>query len=96
MSDVTHILGQMEGGDGQTAGKLLPVVYDELRTLATARMPQENPGQTLQGTALVHEAHTVPFCASTGEQNNAIPYRHVPMGVTVFNKARKRLESVSF
>jgi len=57
MSDVTQILGQIEDGDGQAAEKLLPLVYDELRKLAAARMAQENPGQTLQATALVHEAY---------------------------------------
>ena len=57
MSDVTHILGQIESGDGQAAEKLLPLVYDELRKLAAARMAKENPGQTLQATALVHEAY---------------------------------------
>jgi RNA polymerase sigma factor (TIGR02999 family) len=57
MSDVTHILGQIEDGDGQAAEKLLPLAYDELRKLAAAKMAQENPGQTLQATALVHEAY---------------------------------------
>ena len=57
MSDVTHILGQIESGDGQAANKLLPLVYDELRKLAAARMTKEDPGQTLQATALVHEAY---------------------------------------
>jgi RNA polymerase sigma factor (TIGR02999 family) len=57
MGDVTQILFQIEEGDGQAAEKLLPLVYDELRKLAAARMAQENPGQTLQATALVHEAY---------------------------------------
>ena len=57
MSDVTQILGQIEEGDGQAAEKLLPLVYDELRKLAAAKMAQEAPGQTLQATALVHEAY---------------------------------------
>ena len=57
MSDVTQILSQIEDGDGQAAEKLLPLVYDELRKLAAAKMAQENPGQTLQATALVHEAY---------------------------------------
>jgi RNA polymerase sigma factor (TIGR02999 family) len=57
MSDVTQILGQIESGDGQAAEKLLPLVYDELRKLAAAKMAQEKPGQTLQPTALVHEAY---------------------------------------
>ncbi len=57
MSDVTQILGQIEDGDGQAAEKLLPLVYAELRKLAAARMVNEKPGQTLQATALVHEAY---------------------------------------
>src|SRR5213082_2869951 len=57
MSDVTHILSQIEQGDPQAAEKLLPLVYDELRKLAAARLAQEKPGQTLQATALVHEAY---------------------------------------
>ena len=57
MSDVTRILGQIESGDPHAAQELLPLVYDELRKLAAAKMAQENPGQTLQATALVHEAY---------------------------------------
>jgi len=57
MSDVTQILSQIEAGDGQAAEQLLPLVYDELRKLAAARMAQEAPGQTLQATALVHEVY---------------------------------------
>jgi RNA polymerase sigma factor (TIGR02999 family) len=57
MSDVTRILSAIELGDPQAAEKLLPLVYDELRKLAAQRLAQENPGQTLQATALVHEAY---------------------------------------
>jgi len=57
MSDVTQILSQIESGDGQAAEELLPLVYDELRRLAAQKMAQEKPGQTLQATALVHEAY---------------------------------------
>ena len=57
MSDVTRILAQIEQGDPQAAERLLPLVYDELRKLAAARLAHENPGQTLQATALVHEAY---------------------------------------
>jgi RNA polymerase sigma factor (TIGR02999 family) len=57
MSDVTRILSQIEQGDSQAAEKLLPLVYDELRKLAAAKLAQEKPGQTLQATALVHEAY---------------------------------------
>lgn len=57
MADVTHILSQIEHGDPHAAEKLLPLVYDELRKLAAAKLTQEKPGQTLQATALVHEAY---------------------------------------
>jgi len=57
MSDVTRILSQIEQGDPQAAKKLLPLVYDELRKLAAAKLAQEKPGLTLQATALVHEAY---------------------------------------
>ena len=57
MTDVTHILSQIEGGDPSAAEQLLPLVYQELRKLATAKLLQEKPGQTLQATALVHEAY---------------------------------------
>jgi RNA polymerase sigma factor (TIGR02999 family) len=55
MADVTQILSRIESGDPQAAAQLLPLVYDELRKLAAARLAQERPGQTLQATALVHE-----------------------------------------
>lgn len=57
MSEVTRILSQIESGDPSVAEQLLPLVYDELRKLAAARLAQESPGQTLQATALVHEAY---------------------------------------
>src|SRR5882724_2371598 len=57
MTDVTHILSAIEQGDPHAAEKLLPLVYDELRKLAALKMAQEAPGQTLQATALVHEAY---------------------------------------
>jgi RNA polymerase sigma factor (TIGR02999 family) len=57
MSDVTRILSAIEQGDPHAAGELLPLVYDELRKLAAQRLAQEKPGQTLQATALVHEAY---------------------------------------
>ena len=57
MNDVTQILSQIESGDPRAAEQLLPLVYDELRKLAAARLAQEKPGQTLQATALVHEAY---------------------------------------
>jgi RNA polymerase sigma factor (TIGR02999 family) len=57
MNDVTHLLSAVEQGDARAAERLLPLVYDELRKLAAHRLAQEKPGQTLQATALVHEAY---------------------------------------
>jgi RNA polymerase sigma factor (TIGR02999 family) len=57
MTDVTRILNAIEQGDTKAADKLLPLVYEELRILAAQKMKQESPGQTLQATALVHEAY---------------------------------------
>jgi hypothetical protein len=57
MTDVTRILTAIEQGDPRAAGQLLPLVYDELRRLAARKLAQERPGQTLQATALVHEAY---------------------------------------
>ena len=56
MSDVTLLLSAIDGGDPKAANQLLPLVYEELRKLAAAKMAQEKPGQTLQATELVHEA----------------------------------------
>ena len=57
INDVTRVLNAVEGGDPEAAEQLLPLVYDELRRLATTKMANEKPGQTLQATALVHEAY---------------------------------------
>ncbi len=57
MADVTQILSQIESGDPSVSEQLLPLVYDELRRLASARLAREKPGQTLGATALVHEAY---------------------------------------
>src|SRR5438309_2999987 len=57
MNDVTRILSAIEQGDPHAADQLLPLIYDELRKLAAQKMAQETPGQTLQATALVHEAY---------------------------------------
>src|SRR5665213_64121 len=65
MSDVTRILQSIESGDPKAAGELLPLVYEELRKLAAARMANEPPNQTLQPTALVHEA----WLRLTGNEN---------------------------
>ena len=57
MNEVTQILSDLAQGDAQAAGQLLPLVYEELRKLAAARMAEEAPGNTLNATALVHEAY---------------------------------------
>src|SRR5436305_5442432 len=57
MTDVTHILSALDAGDPHAAEQLLPLVYDELRRLAAQRLAREKPGQTLEATALVHEAY---------------------------------------
>ena len=57
MNDVTRLLSAVEHGDTQAAEQLLPLVYDELRKLAAQKLARESPGQTIQATALVHEAY---------------------------------------
>src|SRR5258707_12657598 len=57
MSDVSQILNAIDSGDPQAAAQLLPLVYEELRRLAAAQLAREKPGQTLEATALVHEAY---------------------------------------
>jgi RNA polymerase sigma factor (TIGR02999 family) len=57
MSQVTRVLSQIESGDPSAAGQLLPLIYDELRKLAAAKLVQERPGHTLSATSLVHEAY---------------------------------------
>jgi RNA polymerase sigma factor (TIGR02999 family) len=68
MHEVTRILAAIEAGDAHAAGRLLPLVYDELRKLAARKMAQEKPGQTIQATALVHEAY-LRLVASPGEKS---------------------------
>jgi len=70
MSEVTHILSAIEQGDPHAAAQLLPLVYDELRLLAAQKLAQEAPGQTLQATALVHEAY-VRLVANNADQSPA-------------------------
>ena len=73
MSDVTQILNAIEQGDKQAAAQLLPLLYGELRKLAAQRLAQEKPGQTLQATALVHEAYirlVGARSASKGDKNS--------------------------
>ena len=66
MNDVTQILEQLKRGDPTAAEKLLPLVYDDLRKLAAARLVDKRPGQTLQATALVHEASLRLIVGATG------------------------------
>jgi RNA polymerase sigma factor (TIGR02999 family) len=67
MTDVTQIISQLEHGDPSAAEQLLPLVYDELRKLAAAKLANERPDQTLQATALVHEA----YLRLLGKENNS-------------------------
>jgi len=71
MSDVTRILSAIEQGDPSAAEQLLPLVYDELRRLAAQRLAQEKPGQTLQATALVHEAYLRLVARPEGESGES-------------------------
>ena len=75
MSDVTRILSAIEKGDRQASEQLLPLVYDELRKLAAQRLAQEKPGQTLQATALVHEAY-VRLVGSASDESSARRDQH--------------------
>src|SRR5262245_13661292 len=70
MADVTRLLDAASMGDPKAAAELLPLVYDELRKLAAARMGEEKPGQTLEATALVHEAYIRLVGASEGRDWN--------------------------
>jgi RNA polymerase sigma factor (TIGR02999 family) len=72
MTDVTRILSSIDQGDPHAAEQLLPLVYDELRQLAAAKLAQEHPGQTLQATALVHEAY-LRLVAKPAEQSGGAP-----------------------
>jgi RNA polymerase sigma factor (TIGR02999 family) len=71
MNDVTRILSAIEDGDSHAAGQLLPLVYDELRKLAAQKLANEQPGQTLQPTALVHEAYLRLVHSARGESQGA-------------------------
>jgi hypothetical protein len=73
MSEVSRILSQLESGDPAAANALLPFVYDELRRLARARLAQEQPGQTLQPTALVHEAYLRLVGGAVGNALRGVP-----------------------
>jgi RNA polymerase sigma factor (TIGR02999 family) len=74
MSDVTRILSAIEQGDPHAAAQLLPLVYDELRNLAAHRLAQEKPGQTLDATALVHEAYLRLVANPGGESRESEPH----------------------
>jgi len=74
MSDISHILSAIDEGDPSAAAQLLPLVYDELRKLAAQKLAEESPGQTLQATALVHEAY-LRLVAPTRESCNS-PAEH--------------------
>jgi RNA polymerase sigma factor (TIGR02999 family) len=74
MSEVTRILSAIERGDPQAAAQLLPLVYDELRKLAAQKLAQENPGQTLEATALVHEAYLRLVASGGGRQPPGEPH----------------------
>jgi RNA polymerase sigma factor (sigma-70 family) len=85
MSDVTQILAQIESGDPAAAERLLPLVYDELRKLAAAKLAHEKPGQTLQATALVHEAYlrlVGSACRAEPEAATESASRSLPAGGT--------------
>ncbi len=71
MNDVTRVLSAIENGDPAASEKLLPLVYDELRRLAASRMSRESPGQTLDATALVHEAYVRLVDAENAQQWNS-------------------------
>src|SRR5213592_2234809 len=68
MSDVTQLLNAIDAGDPKAADKLLPLIYEELRKLAAAKLAQEKPGQTLQATALVHDAYIRLVDANKGQR----------------------------
>ena len=72
MSDVTQILAQIDSGNSQAAEQLLPLVYEELRKLAAAKLAHEKPGQTLQATALVHEAYLRLVGPGVGSQESGV------------------------
>src|SRR5437660_4499020 len=71
MSEVTHWLNAIDEGDPEAASQLLPLVYDELRQLAAQKLAHEKPGQTLDATALVHEAYLRLVANARGEATDA-------------------------
>jgi RNA polymerase sigma factor (TIGR02999 family) len=97
MSEFTEILHALEGGDPLAADRLLPIVYEELRKLAAAQLAQEQPGQTLQATALVHEAYLRLTAGSSPERWNSRGHFFAAAAVAIRrilidNARRKRSE----
>jgi RNA polymerase sigma factor (TIGR02999 family) len=97
MTDVTRILSAIEQGEPHAAEQLLPLVYDELRKLAVSRLAQEKPGQTLQATALVHEAYLRLVDTDQAEQWNGRGHFFAAAAeamrrILVENSRRKRAE----
>jgi len=83
MSDITRILSQLDSGDPAAADQLLPLVYDELRQMAAAKLAHERPGQTLQPTALVHEAYLrLVRPGAESQQSEGAPVAHNDSGST--------------
>jgi RNA polymerase sigma factor (TIGR02999 family) len=91
MSDVTAILSALEQGDPHAAAQLLPLVYDELRRLAGQRLAQEKPGQTLQATALVHEAYLRLVAGGNGSVPRARRFADSPHFFAVAAEAMRRI-----
>src|SRR5258707_14788974 len=98
MSEVTRILSAIEQGDPKAAEQLLPLVYHELRKLAAQRLAQERPGQTLQATALVHEAYLRLVDTDKAQQWNSRGHFFAPPAkamrrILLDNARRKRAEN---
>ena len=93
MTDVTRILNAIERGDGRAADELLPIVYEELRLLAAQKLSREAPGQTLQATALVHEAYlrlVEPECPNWNSRNHFFMAAAEAMRRILIENARKK------
>jgi RNA polymerase sigma factor (TIGR02999 family) len=98
MTEVTHILNAIEAGDSRAAAQLLPLVYDELRQLAAQQMAHEKPGQTLQATALVHEAYVRLLASKIGavqytERSHFFAAAAQAMRRILIEQARRRLSA---
>jgi RNA polymerase sigma factor (TIGR02999 family) len=93
MTDVTRILKAIEGGNARAADELLPFIYEELRLLAAQKLSQEKPGQTLQATALVHEAYirlVKPECPNWKSRNHFFMAAAEAMRRILIESARKK------